>query len=243
MLKKRSTNPQIIQLFETIATISEILYSNDTNRTPQQILRLYNATWLHHELCNQLFPKTKSITRTKLFGIYLHALSSHAAPQYELICKCWTWTAFVWTSQRHSSSYNWQESKFDNSTHSHEEQIQGDLYSSLHVSASRIKKEAKELQLTTNTTFELTMITRRLHSWQAHLKRLSPYLILGEGVWWHSTITGYEFHDSKEAPEFQNQGPQLLHFRHTGFKDLEQKKEVAWQKHSWPKYPTTNTTA
>ena len=73
------------------------------------------------------------------------------------------------------------------------------------------------------------MITRRLHSWQAHLKRLSPYLILGEGVWWHSTITGYEFHDGKEAPEFQNQGPQLLHFRHTGFKDLEQKKEVAWQ--------------
>ena len=45
-----------------------------------------NATWLHHELCNQLFPKTKSITRTKLFGIYLHALSNHAAPQYELIC-------------------------------------------------------------------------------------------------------------------------------------------------------------
>ena len=73
------------------------------------------------------------------------------------------------------------------------------------------------------------MITRRLHSWQAHLKRLSPYLILGEGVWWHSTISGYEIHDGKEAPEFQNQGPQLLHFRHTGFKDLEQKKEVAWQ--------------
>ena len=46
----------------------------------------FNATWLYHEVCNQLFPKTKSITRTKLFVIYLHALSSHAAPQYERIC-------------------------------------------------------------------------------------------------------------------------------------------------------------
>lgn len=33
MLKKRSTNPQIIQLFETIATISGILYSNDKSHS------------------------------------------------------------------------------------------------------------------------------------------------------------------------------------------------------------------
>ena len=36
--------------------------------------------------CNHLFPTTKSIPRSRLFGLYLHALSSHSAPQYELIC-------------------------------------------------------------------------------------------------------------------------------------------------------------
>ena len=61
-------------------------------------------------------------------------------------------------------------------------QIQRDLYSSLHANSSRIETEAKELQLVTNTTFETTMIDRRSHSWQAHLKRLSRYLILGEGI-------------------------------------------------------------
>jgi len=50
------------------------------------ILRLYNLTWLHFELCTELFTITKVVTHHKLFGQYLHALVVHAPPQYEIVC-------------------------------------------------------------------------------------------------------------------------------------------------------------
>ena len=85
-LLRRTVHQHIVKLLETIVTVSEILYATDDKRSPRQILRLYNSTWLHHELCNDLFPNPKSIPRTKLFASYLHALSNHAAQQYEIIC-------------------------------------------------------------------------------------------------------------------------------------------------------------
>ena len=59
---------------ETAVRISEILY-----------LQLYNITWLHHTLCSKLFTRTKHVTRTAFFGLYLHHLVVHAPQQYELI--------------------------------------------------------------------------------------------------------------------------------------------------------------
>lgn len=86
LLRRRSVHHHIVKLVETIVTVSEILYATDDKRSPRQILCLYNSTWLHHELYNDLFPNPKSISRMKLFASYLHALSNHAAQQYEIIC-------------------------------------------------------------------------------------------------------------------------------------------------------------
>ena len=41
--------------------------------------------WLYMELCKELLPNPHTITRRKLFGIYLHALTSHAPLQYEIV--------------------------------------------------------------------------------------------------------------------------------------------------------------
>lgn len=66
------------QLLSTAVKISQCLYASCGKRTPKTILQLYNATWLHHELCKTLFSKPREITYDKLFGIYLHSLVFYA---------------------------------------------------------------------------------------------------------------------------------------------------------------------
>lgn len=50
-LRKLNVSSKIL---ETAVRISEILYMFEEHRNPRNILRLYNLTWLHHELCNTL---------------------------------------------------------------------------------------------------------------------------------------------------------------------------------------------
>ena len=47
--------------------------------------------------------------------------------------------------------------------------------------------------------------------YQAHLETISDFLLCGKGVWWHVNDNGKKivFHDGKEWPEFQEQGPPL----------------------------------
>ena len=66
--------------------VSHILYSPDSERTPRNILRLYNCMWLHHEMCTELILNPQEISQAKMFGSYLHDFSSHAAQQYEIVC-------------------------------------------------------------------------------------------------------------------------------------------------------------
>ena len=73
------------QLLSTAVKISQCLYASCGKRTPKTILQLYNATWLHHELCKTLFSKPREITYDKLFGTYLHSLVVHAPRQYEIV--------------------------------------------------------------------------------------------------------------------------------------------------------------
>ncbi len=56
-----------------------------------------------------------------------------------------------------------------------------------------------------------SFITPWSHSWQAHLQRISGYLVSKE-VWWKITAGGFSFHDSDSDPEFHPESPSL-HFR------------------------------
>ena len=103
-------------------------------------------------------------------------------------------------------------------------QIKSDMYSTLQTAETRIQKEAQQLGLSQNTTVETDFIITGISSWQAHLQRLSRYLVCGEGIWWHSVDKAYEFYGGNHSPDFHVQGPDLLHFRHTTLKELEEKK-------------------
>ena len=105
-------------------------------------------------------------------------------------------------------------------------QIKRDMYSTLQTAKTRIQKEGQQLGLTQNTTVETDF---RISSWQAHLQRLSRYLVCGEGIWWHRIDKGYEFHDGNHSRDFHVQGPDLLHFCHTTLKELEEKVAKIWE--------------
>ena len=84
LLKDLDCGSRVLMLLQTVIKIGEILYSRDTQR---QVLQLYNQCWLHMELCATLFAQPKKLTRTKMFGHYLHALTAHSPEQYELVCQ------------------------------------------------------------------------------------------------------------------------------------------------------------
>ena len=86
LLRKKNGPAKIVQLVASIVSICELLYAKVMQQTPKAILRLYTLTWLHFELCTDLFLITKVVTHRKLFGQYLHALIVHAPPQYEIVC-------------------------------------------------------------------------------------------------------------------------------------------------------------
>ncbi len=85
LLRKRTTPPLILQLIETAVEISELLYAEESKRSPKSIFRFYNVTWIHFELCRELLSSPKVVTHRRLFGIYLHSISVHAPTQFEIV--------------------------------------------------------------------------------------------------------------------------------------------------------------
>ena len=86
LLQHEEAHPLIVELLRTVVKVSELLYLHDSKRSPKTVLQLYNATWLHHELCAHLIHSPKEQSSSHLFGIYLHDIAVHAAPQYEIVC-------------------------------------------------------------------------------------------------------------------------------------------------------------
>ena len=69
-----------------ILSLLKIAYSRDDKRCPCQLLQLYNMCWLHMELCKDLFSSPEKMSKSKLFGHYVHALTAHLPTQLELAC-------------------------------------------------------------------------------------------------------------------------------------------------------------
>ena len=77
---------------------------------------------------------------------------------------------------------------------------------------------------------DTSFIQKHLKSWNEHLKRISPFLVLEKGVWWESTSSGYHFHDADTAQDSQTDGPQLLHYRSATLKDVTIRQSQCWEK-------------
>ena len=61
------------------------LYIGEHNRTMENIVRLYNQTFLHTVLLKEKMMTPKAVTSRELWGKYIHALHVHAPNMYRIV--------------------------------------------------------------------------------------------------------------------------------------------------------------
>ena len=180
LIQSLDVSKDVRLLLRTAVQISKILYSSDEKRSPKAILQLYNCTWVHHELCKTLFPTPKDITYDKLFGLYLHSLVVHAPIQYEILC-----LRSVNTEnqerlfQQAKQIANKCTSRKPNSVIT---EVLIRIQATGNMSSIYIACKSKPF---VGTEISNDFLESRGHSWQAHLKRISRFL-MKEKVWWDS---------------------------------------------------------
>ena len=223
---------EIEALIESAVRIAEISYLAEHKRTPRSILQLYNCTWYHHELLLSLIPQPHSITRHKLFGSYLHDISCHAAPQFELVSlkSCNTEFEERLFGQVRRVAENCSNRQPQNVLNQVFIRLQVLLnQGNMKIKESKVVRAARGLKPYAGTSIPKNFLIHRMSSWQVHLRRISPYLSKGEGVWWTQTNTMYHFFDGEHHPNFHSQGPPLQNFSNLSRKQLDNIKANQWE--------------
>ena len=247
-LVQASVDPAITLLTDTAVRISELLYLPEEKRTPCRILQLYNCTWLHHQLCSTMFTTFHGdMSRSKFFGTYLHAIVVHAPSHLEII------SLFSVNTENQERIFG-QACKTATATSNRQPhtlistillRLQAksqyrDIYASVKQGESRVAKAGANIPPYEGTVVKDDFIQPRIKSWQAHLERLSRFLVAGEGVWWEKTQDGYHFFDGDGDLECHNEGPPLLHHRSVLLQEVGKQQRAAWKMilHHGIKIPT-----
>ena len=229
------SNVNTLLLLASLVRVSEILYSSYARRSQRQVLALYNNVWLHHELCRELLNPLH-ISRTKMFGNYLHALTSHAPQQYEILClksiNTENHERFFGQARRSAtltSNRTPENVIFNILLRLQAKRSAGNLLNPIQNSDSQVRRAASNLERFSGTVISKSFTSTRNHSWQAHLERISPFLVHGKGVWWLETEDDYRFLDGATDPEYHQEGPLLLHYRSSTLQDVSHRQRDCWQ--------------
>ena len=225
----------VLNLVRTAVCISDVMYSPPEERTPRNILRFYNVCWFHHELCVSLFP---SLIGTKFFGLYFHSLLTHAPVQFELVSLRSVNTE---SNERLFHSVKSVAEKCTNRhpsniipkvlMHVQAKELEGDLIGSTsNGQEHRVSQEAKGLPSYVGTVFSRMFVEKHSSSFQAHLERISTFLLSGQGVWWDRDDRSIIFKDGDGDPNFKDEGPSLKHFRSCHLSDVQHTALCAWDK-------------
>ena len=80
-----------------------------------------------------------------------------------------------------------------------------------------------------NSIFQAQMLSKGYY--QPHLERISDYIAVGPGIWWHKdeAIGNIVFQDGPDEPETRPEGSLLYHFRNTSIEWLHQHLCEKWQ--------------
>ena len=240
---RHKINAQAQLLLDTLVEIQEIAYNSDAQRTPRSVLRLHNLTWYHAMLCQRVIGnfKLKKLTVRKFYGTYFHNITSYAPIQNRLISGRSANTEeqervfnAITNITRTTSSFHGNhiianifvclqaEKHFANHHASNVEKTSTHVSKKAHVS-----KIASTLPQFANTVIPKDMLVNRPSYWQAHLERISDFLLVGKGIWWNENV---HFFDAKGNPESLESGPILHHFRSSSFKSEEVYLKKCWVK-------------
>jgi len=113
--------------------------------------------------------------------------------------------------------------------HLQAKQLAGQLSQSLEHGESRVKKASVGVPPFSGTVVSRDFVRSQSSSWQAHLERISSFLVCGEGLWWQKTQDGFRFFDGDSDPSFRTQGPPLLHHRSTTLEQIQVARREIWK--------------
>ena len=235
MLSEEKAPADTVYLLKSIVKISDILYSKDNHRTPRSLLQLYNNCWVHLELCNDLLSNPKEVTHSKLFGHYLHALTTHAPVQYEIAC------LRSLNTENQERIFGQAREIAKKCTNHHPEnmipqillrmqakQDKRKVILSVQQAETQVSKVAHHLTHFSSSHFTKAFLKQHGSSWQVHLQRISSFLAKGKGVWWQPTPDGFVFFDGDADPEIHPEGPFLDHFRHSSITQVQERQQQQW---------------
>ena len=80
-----------------------------------------------------------------------------------------------------------------------------------------------------NTFFPHYMLEKVSDHYQAHLERISDYLLCGPGIWWKEKPDGILFLDGCSENDCQADGPILQHFRSMSSAGLDLHLNQQWE--------------
>ena len=212
----RCARISIQKLLYTLAEMTGLIYDDAENRTPRYILRLHNVTFMHSMVYQKVFKKPLKLTVRKAFGIYWHSITSHIPLVARIISPSSTHTE---NEERFFNSINSISRTTSNGQPEHiipnsilRLQAENSMKTEplpLATQQSVISKYAANLPDFSNTFIPEDMLESEIY--QAHLERISDFLLPGENVWWHTDEESREvvFHDSRGEPDWHPDGPPL----------------------------------
>ena len=149
------------------------------------------------KVCGSLSHPPKNEQRKVLW--HFHSIVCHAAPQYELV------SLRAVNAENEERMFGQADKITGNTSNRHPNHVIPNLLLRVQAQAKRrdtiaeqetqIQKTAYQLPKSKNTVLDKQYLKKKSNSWQAHLTRISPYLIPGPGVWWSDLADSVEFAD------------------------------------------------
>ena len=233
-LKTLQPNSMLTSLYCSAVEITNLCYAHDNRRTPKSILCLYNRTFLHVYQCSILFSDPKSTTRRRMFGRYFHSIGAHAAELFRIV------SLRSLNTEQHERMFQQAKSITKGTSNNHPQHIISNIVQRLHFEQgtaesviasqeSQIKALSAKVGPMENTIISHSVMCEGSVHYQAHLERISDYLVLGPGVWWKKVSQGVMFLDGTSEEDFRDVGPSLQHFRSTSLTDIKLYLHQKWE--------------
>ncbi|XP_062602067.1 uncharacterized protein LOC134263700, partial [Saccostrea cucullata] len=225
---------QVVDLCNSLTDIISIAYSKEGARNPQQILRLYNQTFIFGHLCKAVIGNPIKMSSRKFYGSHFHSLVTHAPEIYRLFC-----LRSILAENEERSFGTLRSISLNTSDRKPEHVIKNAIIrynaqqntpvkpDSFQHQDSIISKQSKFLPTRGPTIFKKSFISARMSLFQSHLERIADYLELGENVWWSQDDTSIIFHDCPTSEVHSL--PQILHFRKSMASDVQHYLEEKWE--------------
>ena len=225
-INQQSTTKNLQMVFNTLAELCKILYQRDHERCPKQVLRLHNYSFLHAIAVRRLIGTPVKLTMRRMYGRHYHALATHAPILNRIIC------LRSINTENEERCFNTLKSITNQTSNRKPEHVitNGFLHlqaeQQTHVSQqhyaeeeSRISSLTNKLDQQPNSLIPISYILKFPDYFQAHLERISDFLLPGQGVWWDVAENGITFKDGPDEPQYRPQGPPLHHYCSWNIKD------------------------